>query len=290
MSTAFSTKNWAPSAVRIRQRLPASMPSIVAPARLTVGSRSSFSFWPLASVTTSSVSPRLASAKPSASRSAPGLANSADSAPGTATGLSWPPGSDDSSAVYAGFVSSIAKITPPGMPSSEIVSYWSLSVELNCSSALPWALMPYWRRKSKFVPNAATPHSCGTLPMAPNSSTNDAAPEARLPSLMTLIVPEAVNDRRVFSTPSTSRLPASKLALPRISMIGSSKTSARRSSIEPLMSMKKTLPIAPLTGGSTRSTTWKDCEPPSDRLRPASCHEPSMKSTVTRPAAKSPVR
>ena len=149
--------------------------------------------------------------------------------------MNWPVGSGGAPAT--GSVNS----TPPGMPSSEIVSVWTRPVVLICSSAEPCRKTPYCSRKAKLVWNAATPQNSRSSSASPFSSTNGAAPEARLPSLMTLIVPEALIESRKRVEPSASvRLPISIETLPRISMIGSSKTSASRSSMPPERSMKKT--------------------------------------------------
>ena len=230
-SLVFSMKNWRPSPFLIFHLLPATTPSTVAFVSVQVlPSKLTLIFWPELSVTASSASPGRVS--PSASRSLPGLAKRAIQSAESATGLNVSVGSDESSVGAAPGLT--AKIRPPGMPSSDSTSVCTCDVMLIWSFALPWRKIPYCSRNSKFVANATTPQNFVSPSESPVSSTNDAAPEAMLPSLITLIVPLAVSVNR--GCPSF--WPISRLTLPRISRIGSSGVrSASRNSMPPEMSM-----------------------------------------------------
>ena len=187
----------------------------------------------------------------------------------------------------------VLKIGSPGMPSSEIVSRWVASVMLICSVAVPLSVIPQFWRKSRSVANAATPQNWMSL-RPPVSSTKCAAPEAMLPSLMTVIVPDASRSKRSFVLPSgRTRLPTSSETLPRISKIGSSpvKPSPSRR-MPPEISMKKTLlgDGADGVGEVSASVTMNDSLPAVPVLPATSAHEPSLNVTVTPPFTKVPVR
>ena len=102
-------------------------------------------------------------------------------------------------------VARTANSVPPGMPSSDSVSVCSRPVVLICSSAEPCRNTPYCSRKEKLVANDATPQNSRSSRPSPVSRMNLAAPEARLPSLITLIVPEASSLIRNFLVPSAQR-------------------------------------------------------------------------------------
>ena len=132
----FSTKNWRLSASLIFHFVSVT-PSIVAPSScwaVSVAKPSSVSFWPVSSVRTCSAStaPRIPSWSGSWVKVA-AVENSVAHAPGSGASMKRSVGRLDSAAPVAGE----AKITPPGMPSSEIRSCCMRWVVFTWSSALP---------------------------------------------------------------------------------------------------------------------------------------------------------
>jgi len=105
----------------------------------------------------------------------------------------------------------------PGIPSSDSDSVLIESLVLIWSRALPWRNTPYCSRKSKFVWNFATPQNSGeSSSVSPVSRMKTAAPDAMLPSLMTVIEPEAASLNRLRVEPSSSvRSPISIVTAPR---------------------------------------------------------------------------
>ena len=120
------------------------------------------------------------------------------------------------------------------------------------------------------VENVATPQKATLLTDPPVSSTNTAAPDARLPILITSIVPEAVSSKRLTVWPLTVRVPKSSSAPPRIASRGVSLSSLNRpparNSMPPLIEMKKMrdcdwLPPPPVVPAAAAwSNSWKESE------------------------------
>ena len=113
-----------------------------------------------------------------------------------------------------------------------------------------------------------------------------------LPSSMTLIVPEAESSkRRRVELSGIVRWPISRLTLPRISRIGSSNRSAKRSSMPPERSMKKTrFGCGSDDEFSTGSMTWKDSVSAVPALPASSSQVPAWNATVAVPGTNCPVR
>ena len=232
-------------------------------------------------------------------RSEGGVWNSCSQAAGTGTGSKVSVGSEARSDALLPVVG-MANSPPPGMPSRVSVSVCCCFVALISSSAVPDRKMPYCCRNSRLVENVATPQKATLLTEPPVSSTNTAAPDARLPILITSIVPEAVSSKRLTVWPLTVRVPKSSSAPPRIASRGVSLSSLNRpparSSMPPLIEMKKMrdcdwLPPPPVVPAAAAwSNSWKESVPASPPLPALSCQVSGTNETCTVPAANWPVR
>ena len=185
-------------------------------------------------------------------------------------------------------------IGSPGMPSSTSVSVRFSPDRLICSVAEPSMKTPKFSRKPKFGWIVATPQKFGSPPVLdPVSITKRAAAEPMLPSLKTLIVPEASIEKRNTLLPSALTIwPNCNVTVARISISGSPTMPALLRMIAPEISMKNTRLVGASPGpGAAPSCNWSMIRKLSLEAPPAfperSLHDPSLKATVTSPVAKS---
>ena len=238
----------------------------------------------------------MASAPPPSPRSEGGVANRFTQAAGTGTGSKVSVGREARSDALPPVVG-MAKRPPPGTPSRVRVSVCCWLVALISSSAVPDRKMPYCCRNSRLVEKVATPQKATLLTEPPVSSTKMAAPDARLPILITSIVPEALSSNRFTGWPLTMRVPISSSAPPRIASSGVSLSSLKRpparSSMPPLIEMKKMRDcdwVPPVPAAASWSNSWNVSVPASPPLPALSCQLSGTNETCKLPAANWPVR